>query len=467
MIRKRSLLLVFIGCFLLGHNLAAERPNVVFILADDLGYGGLHCYGTEWLETPNLDRLCSEGMKFVNGYASHPTCQPSRIALLSGQYAPRTGGYRVMDHHVKKKQEHLIKYIVPELTGLALEKTTFAEAFKQAGYATAIYGKWHAGNYKKHLHPRFQGFDQAYVCSSHYDEKRSDPPVDLPEGMDFSEYFTGKAITFMESAVREETPFLLYMPYYLVHAPFETRQDYIDHFEEKLKKHTFQGRNAERMPAVAAMTKHLDDCVGRLLEALNNMGIEENTIVVFCSDNGSYSPDLNGELRGQKGDVYEGGLRVPYLFKWPGRIAAGAEWHERITHIDLYPTFLDLAGVARPENHLLDGESLAPLLIGRTNALPDRSIVCYYPKYGQYQHWLKPPVWKYPWRNVIFEGSWKLRENVEYSTYELYNLKEDPREEKDLSKAHPEKLQRLIRKLRGWEEKVGAPELTLNPDYAL
>ena len=137
------------------------KPNVVFIVADDLGIGGLQCYGTEWLETPNLDRLCSEGMKFTNGYASHPTCQPSRIAILSGQYAPRTGGYRVMEHH--RGKEHLIKYEVPTLTGLPLEKTTFGEHFKANGYATAMYGKWHAGNYRPDLHPRYHGFEEAHV----------------------------------------------------------------------------------------------------------------------------------------------------------------------------------------------------------------------------------------------------------------------------------------------------------------
>lgn len=441
----------------------AQTPNVVFILADDLGYGGLHCYGTDWLETPNIDRLCSEGMKFTNGYADHPTCQPSRIAILSGQVAPRTGGYRVMEHH--RGKEHLIKYIVPKLTGLSLEKTTFAECFKTAGYTTAMYGKWHAGNYRPDLHPRFQGFDEAYECNSHYDAKKSDPPVELPEGMDFSEYYTGEAIKFIAEAKADQQPFFLYMPYYLVHAPFETRPDYIDHFEKKLKGMEFLDRNADRIPTVAAMTKHLDDQVGRLLDALKSMGIEENTIVVFTSDNGSYCQDLVGDYRGTKGDVYDGGLRVPYIFKWPGKIDAGSVCGERITHIDLYPTFLEFAGISQPENHPLDGVSLKPVLTGSMKALPDRPIVCYYPKYGAYNE--KSKLWKYPWRNVIFDGDYKLREVVEYGTYELYNLKDDPTEEHDLAKSQPEKMQELIGKLRKWEKQVGAPSLEFNPDYVL
>ena len=444
-------------------NPPEERVNVVFILADDLGQGGLHSYGTEWLETPNLDRLCSEGMKFTNGYASHPTCQPSRIAILSGQYAPRTGGYRVMEHH--RGKEHLIKYIVPKLTGLPLEKTTFAEHFKANGYATAMYGKWHAGNYRPDLHPRYYGFDEAHVCRGHYDDSRSDPPLELPEGMDSNEYFTYEAIKFMKASVQKDQPFFLYMPYYQIHAPFEAPQELIDHFTKKLKGMEFKDRKPERVPIYAAMTKHLDDCSGKLLAALKEMGVEENTIVVFSSDNGAYTPDLTGGFRGQKGDVYEGGMRVPYFFKWPGRIKAGSVSDERITHIDLYPTFSDLAGLPRPEDHVLDGESLAGLLTGKAASLPEREIVCYYPKYANFNE--KTKTWRYPWRNVIYDGDFKLREVVEYATYELYNLKDDPKEEHDLSKSHPEKTQQLIQKLRQWEQKVGAPKLTANPDYAL
>ncbi|MBI9072962.1 MAG: sulfatase-like hydrolase/transferase [Melioribacteraceae bacterium] len=446
-------------------SLSDEKPNVVFILADDLGIAGLHSYGTEYLETPNLDRLSTEGMRFDNGYSSHPTCQPSRIAILSGQYAPRTGGYRVMEHHQGK--EHFIKYNVPKLTGLSLEKTTFAEHFKANGYTTAMYGKWHAGNYRADLHPRYHGFDEAHVCRGHYDDSRSDPPLKLPEGMDSNEYFTYEAIKFMKGAVKKEEPFFLYMPYYLIHAPFEAPPELISHFQNKLDGMEFKDHKKGRMPIVAAMTKHLDNCVGKLLSALKEMGIEENTIVIFTSDNGAYTPDLTGGFRGQKGDVYDGGLRVPYFFKWPGKIEAGSHSDEQITHIDLYPTFSDLAGLNRPEDYILDGESLAGLLTGKTKTLPERDIVCYYPKYGQLQENLQPPKWKFPWRNVIFSNNWKLREVVEYETYELYNLKEDPKEENDLSESSPEKRMELIKKLRLWEKKVGAPKLTLNPDYVL
>ena len=442
---------------------AESRPNFLFILADDLGYGGLHCYGNDWVETPNIDRLCSEGMKFVGGYSSHPTCQPSRIAILSGQYAPRTGGYRVTDHH--KGKEHLIKYIVPELTGLALEKVTFAEQFKANGYTTAMYGKWHADNYKKDLHPRYQGFDIAYACASHYDASRCDPEIELPGGMDFAELFTGMAVEFMENAVKDEKPFFLYMPYFLVHAPFETRQDYVDHFTEKLKGINLTDRNADRVPIYAAMTRHLDDCVGRLLQAIENLGIEGETVIIFTSDNGSYSPDLVGGYRGSKGDVYEGGMRVPYIFKWHGIIAEESVSEERITHIDLYPTFLELAGLDKPDGHVLDGLSIAPILTGKATAMAERSIVCYYPKYAQFND--KTREWRTPWRNVIFDGDYKLREVVEYGTYELYDLVADPLEIHDMADRMPEKVEALKHLLQQWKTEFGVDRLVANPDYAL
>ncbi len=455
-----SLLILCAGSIL---SAKPKSPNVILVVADDLGYGGLHCYGNEWLETPNIDTLSSQGMRFTNGHSAGATCQPSRIALLSGQYSPRTGGYRVKDHH--RGQENLIRYQVPELTGMSLEKVTIAEAFKAGGYRTAMYGKWHADNYQKHLHPRYQGFDEAYECNSHYDAKKSDPKVDLPKGMDFAEYFTGKAIDFMQASVEQEQPFFLYMPYYLVHAPFETRADYIEHFQQKLADHEFTGKKSEIVPIVAAMTKHLDDCVGRLMESVSALGIDDNTLIVFTSDNGSYHEAFVGDYRGTKGDIYEGGIRVPYIFKWSGRIEAGSQSEALITHVDLYPTFLDMVGVARPEDTVLDGINLESVLLGEVDALTERSVYYYYPKYAQFNKNKKQ--WQQSWRNVVINGGYKLVEFVEYDTYELYNLKADPNESKDLSKTQPEKAEQLRKELDGWKGQVGAQPLVLNPNYTL
>ena len=308
-------------------------------------------------------------------------------------------------------------------------------------------------------------FDTGYACASHYDSRSCDPEIELPGGMDFAELFTGMAVEFMRTAVSDGEPFFLYMPYYLVHAPFETRQDYIDYFSDKLKNEKLTDRNAERVPIYAAMTKHLDDCVGRLMEAVEGLGIEEETIVVFTSDNGSYSSDLVGDYRGSKGDVYEGGLRVPYIFKWHGVIDEGSVCEERITHIDLYPTFLELAGLNKPVDHPLDGLSIAPLLTGSKSKLPDRPIVCYYPKYAQFNE--KTKIWQVPWRNVIYSGDYKLREVVEYGTYELYDIVADPLEIHDMSDRMPEKVDSMISTLQQWKKAFGVHELVPNPDYSL
>jgi len=439
-----------------------DQPNVIFILADDLGYAGLHCFGNEWLETPNIDKLCAEGMKFTNGLAAYPTCQPSRMALISGQYGPRTGGYRVSEKH--KGFENLIKYIVPEKKSLALDKITIAECFKKAGYSTAMYGKWHVGNHSDG-HPTKHGFDEAIAATGHYKAKSSEPPIKLPKGVSAEELFTDKAVAFMSKAHKEEKPFFLYMPYYLVHKPLESKPEYIKHFKEKMKDIKLRDKHVDETPIVAAMTKLLDDCVGELMAKVQKLGLKKDTIILFTSDNGSYNVDFTGEHRGKKGDTYEGGLKVPYIFTWPGKIKAGSVCDERIIGVDVYPTLLDLAGIPRPEKYPLDGENLAPLLLGQKTKLPERRVFCFYPKYAQFKE--KDKRWQFSWRNVMYENDLKLIEYPEYDEYELFNLKNDKEEKKNIADKNPEQTKTLTKKLHKWLKDINAPKLTPNPDYSL
>lgn len=445
-------------------NAEEKKPNVIFILADDLGYNGLHCYGNEWLETPNIDKLYSEGMHFTNGTAAYPTCQPSRMALLSGQYGPRTGGYRVSEKH--KGFENLIKYIVPEKTNLALDKITIAEAFKSAGYTTAMWGKWHVGN-DSTSHPTKQGFDEAISATGHYKLHHSTPSVTLPKGVCAEEYFTDLAIKFMDKAHKSKKPFFVFMPYYFVHKPLEAKQEYIDHFKKKLKGIDFKSKskNSDETPVIAAMTKQLDACIGKLLNSVKEMGVQDNTIILFTSDNGSYNYDFTGKTRGRKGDTYEGGMKVPYIFSWPGKIKPGSESEEHITGVDVYPTLLSLAGVKRPENYILDGENIAPILLGKKRALPERNIYCFYPKYAQFNK--KKKHWTFSWRNVMYEKNLKLIEYPEYDEYELFDLQNDPVEAKNLSDKNPELRKTLTEKLHKWLKDINAPKLTPNPNYSL
>ncbi|MCF7848912.1 MAG: sulfatase, partial [Kiritimatiellales bacterium] len=458
---KRISRAIVCGCLLIAGVASAKQPNVLFILADDLGIGGLHCYGTDWLETPNIDKLCKEGMHFSNGLAAYPTCRPSRAALLTGQYGPRTGVYRVKDSYGDEDKARLV---IPKNLQLSPDKTTLGTAFKNAGYATAMYGKWHVSN-EHQVHPGGHfGYDEAFVSAGAHYNAKSLPPVVLPAGMMIEELYSGKAAAFMEKSAKAGKPFFIYMPYFLVHGPAEARPDYIEHFKKKLKGIELE-KGGKDIEVTAAMTRMLDDFVGMLLGKVKDLGIEKDTIVVFTSDNGSYDQNLVGGYRGRKGDTYDGGMRVPYIFKWPGKIKAGDVSTERIIGVDVYPTLLGLVGVEKPAGYPLDGVDLTPLLTGKTKALPSREIYCFYPKYVRFSE--KTQRWAYSWRNVIYDGDFKLIEYPEYDEYELFNLADDPKEETDLAQSTPERRQALTAKLHRWLKDVGAPKLEPNPNYSL
>lgn len=448
-----------VSLFLMGMAWAG-KPNVLLILADDLGVGGLHCYGTEFLETPNLDRLRRDGMKFTNGLAAYPTCKPSRAAFLTGQYGPRTGVYRVKNSY---GQEEKAKFVIPGNGMVGPETFTLGQAFKKAGYATAMYGKWHVSNdAKTHPNPHY-GFDEAFVSAGAHYNAVSRPPVDLPKGMMIEELFSHKAMVFMEKAVEEEKPFFIYMPYFLVHGPQEAKEDYVAHFRKKIEEAGLSSDESKKLDVTAAMTKMLDEYCGLLIDKVTELGVEEETIIVFTSDNGSYDANLTGGCRGTKGDTYEGGLRVPYLFKWTGKIAPGSECAERIIGVDMVPTLLGLAGIDAPEGHALDGVDLRPLLTGAKNRFPDRELFCFYPKYVRFNERTKR--WAHSWRNVIYSGDFKLIEYPENGEYEMFDLATDPKEEKDLAKSHPEKRATLTKALHAWLEEIKAPALVPNPEY--
>jgi len=453
---------MMLGCaFWIALGVQAKQPNVIFILADDLGIGGLHCYGTDYIETPHIDRLYEQGMHFSNGLAAYPTCRPSRAALLTGQYGPRTGVYRVKDNY---GDEDKAKYVIPENHQVSTDKITMGTAFKNAGYTTAMYGKWHISDIPE-THPQeFFDFDEAFVSGKGHYKAKSSPLVELPEGMMIEELYTQKANDFMDKAVKEDKPFFIYMPYFLVHAPAEARQDYIDHFKKQLEGRTLK-KGGKKLEVIVAMTKMLDDFSGRLLAKVEELGIEEDTIILFTSDNGSYDYNLTGGFRGRKGDTYDGGMRVPYIFRWPGMIKPGSASNERIIGVDVYPTLLGLAGIELPQDYPLDGVDLSPILTGKKDVLAKRELFCLYPKYVQFKE--NTGRWQFSWRNVIYDGDYKLIEYPEYDEYELFNLVDDPKEEKNLANKSPEKRDALTRKLHQWLKDVDAPKLVPNPDYSL
>jgi len=459
---NRILTILLITLYSLLSTAGAAKPNVIFILADDLGIGGLHCYGTSYMKTPNIDKLATQGMRFTEGLAAYPTCKPSRAAILSGQYGPRTGVYRVKDSY---GNEDKAKLIIPDNGKLAPKKINIAKVFKKAGYATAMFGKWHVSNEKQTFPKPVFGYDVAYVSNGAHLKAKSLPPVDLPDGMTIEEKYTHMACDFIAKSVKAEKPFYLYMPYFLVHGPLEADADKIVTAKKRMEGKTFIKKGSKDLPTVVAMTEMLDDYIGVLLKKVEDLGIADNTIILFTSDNGSYDMNLVDGYRGRKGDTYDGGMRVPYIFKWNNRIKPGTTNDERIIGVDLYPTLVSLAGlsVPDPKEHPLDGVDLSPIITGSAKSLPGRQIFCFYPKYANFNQ--KKQQWSFSWRNVIYDGDFKLIEQPEYNTYELFNLKDDKTEDKNLAKSNPEKLKETKKKLHQWLEAINAPKLTPNPDY--
>jgi arylsulfatase A-like enzyme len=437
----------------------AKRPNIVFILADDLGYTDLACYGSKFYETPHLDRMAAEGVRFTDGYTCGANCQPTRAALMSGQYGPRTGVYTVGNIDRFNWQSRPLRPI-DNVTSLPLDKVTIADAMKQAGYATGMFGKWHLGNDAKH-HPSQRGFDEAIESSGKHFNFKTDPPQDVPEGEYLADYLTDKAVDFIERHKAE--PFFLYLPHYGVHGPYEAKPELI----EKFKSKPAAGNHSD--PTYAAMIASVDESVGRVLAKLQEAGIAENTLVIFSSDNGGVggykSVGLpkngitdNAPLKGGKGTFYEGGVRVPYVFYWPGTIAGGETSSTPINSVDLYPTLLELAGAKPQADVVLDGVSYASVLKGEAEQLDREDLYWHFPGYlGQgADGWRTKPV------SIVRSGDWKLRENLEDGSVELYNLKQDVGEENNLAAAEPERVKELQAKLAAWRESVGAKMPTAN-----
>ncbi|MGJ8683630.1 MAG: sulfatase [Nonlabens sp.] len=450
-------------------NAIDKKPNVVFILADDLGINALNSYGNELVESPNIDKLFAEGMHFTNGYANDPTCAPSRASILSGQYAPRHKVYRVADRYKKdKKTLEAMKFLPPDINkvkgsgaGLSLDKITIAEALKSNDYKTSAYGKWHLG--KNELQIQNQGFDEGFEMTGHYNFKTSPQQDDLDNSLYSADVITEKTIDFIENAKDANKPFFAYVPYYLVHKPLEPKAEYLTHFKQKLKGNKDIGPDEIK---VLAMIKSLDDSLGQLMEALKTLELEDDTIVVFTSDNGHYKTEsniFNQPYQGVKGQTLEGGIRVPYIFKWKNKIEAGSVSKEPIIHVDLYPTILGLTGTSKPENYLLDGEDLTDLLLGKTKETDRRALIWEYTNYANFN--VKRQEFASQWVNVIQMDGFKMTEDVETNSFILYNLTDDPYETKEVSNDYPEMVQKLKEELERWKLNTEYEQPRLNPDY--
>jgi arylsulfatase A-like enzyme len=453
------MLLVFSALTFSCRSEKAQLPNIVLIVADDLGWRDVGFMGSGFYETPGLDKLASEGMVFKQAYAAAANCAPSRACLMTGMYATKHGIYTVGS---SERGDARTRRLVPaqNTTTLADDYFTLAEALNQAGYVCMSIGKWHLGQ-----DPCTQGMDfnvggGTWGHPKSYFAPYKQPDLEAPEGTYLSDHLTREAQEFVRK--HRDRPFFLYLPYYAVHTPLQSKpalkQKYLD------KGGSACQQNAE----YAGMVENLDSCIGSLVRELDRLDLSDNTLVVFTSDNGGIRMvSCQDPLRAGKGSYYEGGIRVPLVFRWPGKIQAGNSTEVPVINLDFYPTLMELIGREAP--HALDGLSLWPLLSGE-GRLPDRPLYFHFPVYLEaYRKGLdggRDPLFRTRPGSVIREGNWKLHYYYEDGASELYKLSTDPGETNNLATKYASRTRDLRSKLFQWLQEENAPlEFELNPKF--
>ncbi|MSU48662.1 MAG: DUF4976 domain-containing protein [Opitutus sp.] len=430
----------------------ARPPNFLFIFADDLGTPPVGAYGNTYYQTPNIDRLAREGLRFTDAYAACPVCSPTRAALMTGQYPART---HVTDFiaggqfpFARLKQPNWQKF-------LPLSATTIAEELSVRGYATALFGKWHLA--KAYVGPESvaegpdrQGFAENFI--THKPTKAHDPEKDA-HGV---EAITTRALDFLDR--HRDRPFFLYLPHNSIHAPIMAPRALV----EKYRARPGADR-PENKPVIAAMMEVLDESIGRVLARLDTLGLRDNTVVIFYGDNGGLLGDAaQTPWRGGKAQLHEGGIRVPLVIRWPAAIASGRVSAMPVTTVDFFPTFLELAGKPAASNAVLDGVSLASHLRGGPAPARD-AIFWHYPHYHSSGD--GGPA------GAVRAGDWKLVEYYEHTVAqsgrapELYNLRTDPSETKNLAATAPERVAALRAQHAAWRKATAAQMPTVNPAF--
>lgn len=411
--------------------LPARKPNILVILADDLGYADLGFQGCTDIPTPAIDSLAANGVRFSRGHVSCPVCSPTRAGLMTGRYQERFGH----EFNPGPAQEAGDKEI-----GLPLSEKTMADCLKSAGYATGLMGKWHLG-YKEVYHPMNRGFDEffGFLGGSHsYVDPLGDSGNPILRGrdpVDEKEYLTDaltrEAVDFIGR--HREHPFFLYLAYNAVHAPMQASAKYLDRF---------QGIQAEPRRTHAAMVSAMDDGVGAVLSKLRELGLEEDTLIFFFSDNGGPSTkngSRNDPLRGNKGDVFEGGIRVPFLMQWKRRLRPGIPFDQPVITLDVLPTAVKAAGGTIPQDRPLDGVDLLPFVTGDRPGSPHEAL-----------------FWRYGQKRACIEGSSKILK-MDEGPWELYDLASDIKETTNLASQKPEVLKRMDQDFEAWNATLAAP----------
>jgi len=420
----------------------------VLILADDLGWADLACYGNKFNETPRLDKLAAQGLRFTDFYASAPVCSPTRASIQSGQYQARFG----LTAHIPGHWRPFEKLAEPPCAlELPLEIVTLAKRLRQAGYATGYFGKWHLGG--TGFGPRQHGFDQVFEFTGHtVPGPRQEPSGKQPRRA--ADYLAERAAAFIEA--NRDRPFFLQVSPFAVHIPLDTTPALKAKYEAKAKVPGYPCH-----PLYAGLMEELDACAGVVLDALDRHKLADNTLLIFTSDNGGLEREAGGwpgtkntPLRNEKGSLYEGGIRVPALARWPGVTRAGSVTSQATMSIDIYPTALEVARQRPTPGQVLDGLSLVPLLRDPRAKLLREALYWHYPHY----HHSRPA-------SAIRADDWKAIEFFDTGALELYNLKDDVGEAKDLAAAQPEKARVLRERLRNWRHDVNAQLPQRNPAY--
>jgi arylsulfatase A len=431
-------------------------PNIVFIFVDDMGWADGDCFGSHFYKTPNIARLAAEGVRFTQAYAACAVCSPTRAALLTGKSPARL---HITDWIAGERAPKNSRFLLPDWQQhLPLAETTIAEALKERGYRSAAIGKWHLGG--EGFLPQDQGFsvnmagrDIGHPASYWWPygaTNASHRVTPLAEaggkpGEYLTDRLTDEALHFMEN--NRTNPFFLYLSHYAVHSPLMGKEEMAEQFRKR------GGANGQSNTVYAAMLQSVDDSVGRILDKVHSLGLEERTIIVFTSDNGGAvhfgkpAATSNAPLRDGKGTAYEGGLRVPLLVKVPGMTRPGSVCTTPVITQDWFPTLLELTGSPRSSDPDLDGASMVPLLNG-TGTIPDRDLFWHYPHY-----WNGGKVSPY---SVVRSGDWKLIRFYETDREELYNLRDDLSETTDLVLREPGKHRDLSRRLDHWLKTIGA-----------
>lgn len=466
-----------LNCF--SQQKSYKKPNIVFFLVDDLGWTDVQPFGTSFYETPNIKKLSAESMRFVDAYAACPVCSPTRASLMTGKYPSRLGttdyfGAPQPEQIVKNVKQRAKHILIPPAYKdyLPLEETTIAEALKNGGYKTMLAGKWHLGATPNYW-PENQGFDfnfggnamgHPFGYFSPYNNPR------LPDG-NVGEYLperlTDETIKFIDQ--NKDNPFFVYFSFYSVHTPLQAQKQTIEKYDLKKSKSaikdTFamEGYTKTRLnqgnTTYAAMVEEVDHSIGRVIDQLKKLGLYDNTIIVFFSDNGGLSvgegtPTSNLPLRAGKGWLYEGGIREPMIIRWPNVTKPNSVCETPVISTDFYPTLLEMVGLPlKPLQHM-DGKSLVPLL--KQKPLISRSLFWHYPHYGAQGG--------FP-GSVVRDGDWKLIRLYETNTEELYNLKEDIGEKNNLINDKPLVAAKLHKDLDNWLKTQNALFPTVNTFY--